>query len=181
MIVAKDEGGGGSYHNPEPGLHNAVCVKMFDLGMQEGYEGKMQHKVVIYFELEDRIPDGEYKGKRFMLSRTYTLSLNEKANLRKDLESWRGKAFTDEEAKGFDIEKLVNIPCTLNVIMHTANGKERARISGIMPKQKAAEPLIPELEKDWCPKWIEEAMGKSQEEMVRDVFVDDDPDGDIPF
>ena len=174
-IIAKDEGGGGSYHNPEQGLHNAVCAKMFDLGVQEGYQGKMQHKVAIYFELEERIPDGEYKDKRFMLMKSYTLSLNEKANLRKDLESWRGKSFTEDEAKGFDIEVLIGKPCTINVVMHESNGKERARISGIMPKQKTSEALTPEVESDFMPNWIKELIGGKSDDVPVEAYDDEEP------
>jgi hypothetical protein len=177
-IMAKDSGGG-NFPIPEAGLHNAVCAKMFDLGIQEGYEGKPRHEVVIFWELEEKITEGEYQGKPFLIYQSYTLSLNEKANLRKDLESWRGKTFTEEEAKGFDIEKLLNIPCTLNIVHKTTSNGTRARISGVMPKQKSAEALIPTLEKDWMPKWVEEKLGGRATE--KSAETSDEFDDDIPF
>ena len=172
-IIAKDDGGG-PREKPEPGLHNAVCSKMFDLGIQEGFGGKPQHKVVIYWELEETMQTGDYAGKRFVLSRTYTLSLNEKASLRRDLESWRGKGFTEQEVNGFDIEVLIGVPCTINVIHDDKSG--RAKIAGIMPKQKTAEALTPELPDDFCPPWIAEALGKTPPEEAAADF-----DSDIPF
>ena len=40
-------------------------------------------------------------GKPFLVRRRYTASLHEKSALRKDLESWRGRAFTNVELDGF--------------------------------------------------------------------------------
>ena len=59
--------------------------------------------------------------------------MHEKANLRHDLQSWRGRSFTEEEAKAFDITKLIGIPCMLNVIHNVskANGNTYANIAGV--------------------------------------------------
>ena len=58
-------------------------------------------------------------GRPFAVSKTYTASLFEAAALRKDLESWRGKSFTEEELGGFDISKLLG--CTARIeVGHTA-------------------------------------------------------------
>jgi hypothetical protein len=35
------------------------------------------------------------------------------------LKNWRGKDFTEEEAKAFDIEKLIGAPCMLNITHKT--------------------------------------------------------------
>ena len=42
-------------------------------------------------------------GRRFQLRKDYKNSLHEKAGLRKDLEAWRGRRFTDAELAGFDL------------------------------------------------------------------------------
>ena len=63
------------------------------------------------------------------LSKFYNLSLHEKSNLAKDLTSWRGKAFTETEKQGFDITKLLTIPCMLNVVEGN-NG--RPKVSNVM-------------------------------------------------
>jgi hypothetical protein len=47
----------------------------------------------------------------------YTASLNQKAALRRDLESWRGVKFSDADLKnGFDLRKLLGATCYLNLI-----------------------------------------------------------------
>ena len=79
------------------------------------------------------------------ITKDYTVSLNEKANLRKDLAAWRGKDFTDEEAEGFDVSKLLGVYAMVNVT-HKANakGKIRANISGLSPLPSALRASKPE-------------------------------------
>lgn len=103
------------------GNYIARCYQMIEIGtVSENVMGKnvIAKKVRIGWELpeEKRVFD-EKKGEQpLVISKEYTLSMNEKSNLRKDLASWRGKDFTAEEAKCFDITKLVGVPCMLNII-----------------------------------------------------------------
>ena len=100
--------GGGRYTPTPEGLWPAVCVDVVDLGMQETPWGPKQ-KVELYWEIEELDP----KGVRFTVRTRYTASLNDKANLRKQLEAWRGRKFTAQELKGFDLEVLVGVNCQL--------------------------------------------------------------------
>ena len=187
MIVAKDKGGG-DRQLPTAGVCNAVCSKAFDLGMQSNnYNGEMsyQHKCLLVFELEETIADeaSEYFGKRLLYHLEVTLSLNEKAKLRGYLESWRGKEFTPKELQeGFDLEKLLSVQCTLNIIHKTAksSGRPYAAVSSILPALKDAPMMNPELAKDWCPDWIKTkiAAGDGAE---GDVSESKDFDDDVPF
>jgi len=58
--------------------------------------------------------------------------------MRKFLESWRGKAFTEEEAKAFDISVLIGKPCMINVIHKVSqkSGKTYAEIASVSPMMK---------------------------------------------
>jgi hypothetical protein len=144
------------------------------------------------------------KGEQpLVISKEYTLSMNEKANLRKDLKSWRGKDFTDEEAKKFDITNLLGVSCMLNVIHVTSKdgSKQYASISGITPLPKGID-CPPQVNKSIClsfdnfdnalfnsmPDFIKEkivssveykAMQRPQEvEVVEDETINTD---DVPF
>jgi hypothetical protein len=121
MPIIAEKPDGGNFIQVEPGTYVARCYSMIEIGTVEiEYKGdkKKQHKVSITWELptetaifhEDRGPEP------FVVSKKYTLSMHEKANLRKDLESWRGKGYTDEEAEKVDITKLIGQPCLLSVI-----------------------------------------------------------------
>lgn len=103
------------------GNYIARCYQMVHIGtVPEVYQGesKEQNKVRIGWELPTELKvfkeeDGEQP---LVISKEFTLSLNEKSNLRKALASWRGKDFTEEEAKKFDVTVLLGKPCMLNII-----------------------------------------------------------------
>tara|TARA_Y100000356_G_C11201724_1_gene258096 strand:- start:159 stop:755 length:597 start_codon:yes stop_codon:yes gene_type:complete len=114
------------------GVHNARCVRVIDLGTQRNdYGGNITYKrqVLIIWEVPDQISNDV----PMTISKFYTLSLHEKSNLGMDLVSWRGRPFTEQEKQGFDITKLIGVPCQINV-MHNDNGKEK--VSSVMPLGK---------------------------------------------
>lgn len=103
------------------GNYIARCYQMIEIGtVTEFVMGKQVQakKVRIGWELptETRVFKEEKGEQPLVISKEYTLSMNEKANLRKDLKSWRGKDFTEDEAKSFDITKLIGVACMLNII-----------------------------------------------------------------
>lgn len=103
------------------GNYIARCYQMIQIGTVDeiiNNETKQMNKVRIGWELptETRVFSVERGEQPFVISKEYTLSLSDKANLRKMLASWRGKDFTEEQAKCFDISVLIGIPCMLNVI-----------------------------------------------------------------
>lgn len=184
--------------HPE-GLFPAVCVLMAGIGTQstpfknEDGTDKVQKKIVLSFETEHGV-----------ISKEYTMSLSDKANLRNHLESWRGKKFTAKELEGFDPEALLGKPCTIQV-MHNDKGTF-ANISNILPKTgdfKASKPSViydidvhSDGEFDKLPAWIQKKVTESYEwpkigankgsEELRDEpdYTDDDAPidlSDVPF
>lgn len=155
-IIARDNSEG-TFEKIPTGNQQAVCVFVEDIGTQEGsYMGSpiKKHQIIICWELAEQMKEGENAGKPFMISKFYTLSLNEKANLCKDLESWRGKAFTPEEKEGFDVERLIGINCLLNIVMSKKqDGNEFAKIASISPLFKNMEKIKPI--NTIPPKWIQ--------------------------
>jgi len=110
---------GGSFALPPEGTHPARCYRIVDLGTQQvDWQGTIKHqrKIMVAWELPNEKMDD---GRPFSISKRYTLSSHEKSNLRKDLESWRGKKFEDNEfgdQTGFDLAKLLGVPCLLTVV-----------------------------------------------------------------
>jgi hypothetical protein len=122
---------GASFVPAPAGTHAAVCVDVIDLGMTEvTYSGKTQkkHKIVIAWQIDENMDN----GKPFLVRRRYTCSLHEKATLRRDLESWRGRAFTDKELEAFDLESLLSAACLINVIHDSRNGSTFANVASVM-------------------------------------------------
>src|SRR5688572_6383173 len=100
---------------PAPeGTHQAVCVDVIDKGLLPNpfKEGALQKKVDLAWQLSETRDD----GKRFVVFKRYTASLNDKATLRHDLEGWRGRPFTAAELEGFDLENVIGKNCLLNVV-----------------------------------------------------------------
>jgi hypothetical protein len=131
-IIATNKGGESNYTLIPAGNHIARCYSMVELGtLTETILGqeKQVHKIRLTFELPDELrvfnPD---KGEQpCVISKEFTLSMNEKSNLRAFLKSWRGKDFTEEEAASFDVTRLLGIPCLLNII-HKPSKKDPSRI-----------------------------------------------------
>jgi hypothetical protein len=152
-FIAKDSGGESNFKKVPPGVYVARCYSLIDMGTQvsEGqYGSKEQHKIRIAFEIFGDDDAGnpltiDVDGKQMPLtiSKTYTLSLHEKSGLRKDLAAWRGRDFTEEEAKAFDVSKLVNAYCMINVTTSENNGKTYTNIAGITPLPQALKNAKP--------------------------------------
>lgn len=139
-LIAEDKGG---FKQIEPGTYTARCYSVIDLGTQRGEylgEATVNHQVLVGWEIPSELMED---GQPCAISKFYTLSLGEKANLCKDLTSWRGKAFSDEEKKGFDIFNLVGVACMISVIKKD-NGKSAVATVSKMPKGMEAPDQINE-------------------------------------
>lgn len=160
-LVAKDSGESFEREIPGAGLQDAVCSKVFDLGKHlNNFNGNLQHKVMVVWELGETMNTGEFAGKRFVVHKEYTLSLHEKANLRKDLEGWTGKSIPEEKAReGVDLEKFLGRQATVTIQHKTSNnGNTYANVVAVAPPTKNAPMLTPELPSDWLPEWIKKKM-----------------------
>ena len=152
-LTYKTGGSAGDFEPVPAGSHIAVCDIVADIGMQEGSSlyPKPKQQVYIRFELPNERMDFEKDGKKqtgpAVIGKTYTASMNEKANLRHHLESWRGKQFTDEEAESFDVSAILGKPCMLTVMHTQKDGKTYANIAGIgaLPKGISPKTIIPEM------------------------------------
>lgn len=141
--------GGASFDPVAEGVYNAVCYSVVDLGHHlDPTFGKRNHSCLITWEIpSERITiekDGVKMDLPRAISRTYTLTLGEKSNLRKDLQTWRGRVFTEQELEGFDIKNLLGKSCMLQVIHNKKGEKTYANIAAIMPLMKGMAPLAPE-------------------------------------
>ena len=187
------------------GNHIARCYSMIHIGtVDTDYMGELKqlNKVQITWELPNELHVfKEENGEQpFVISKEYTLSMHEKANLRKDLESWRGKGFTEMEAESFDITNLLSIPCMLNVIHKTSQkGNDYATVSGITPVPKGLdcpEQINPSFEFNFfeefgnlekLPEWLRDKIKKTPEyaftmkQQGGESDLTEKEDDDLPF
>jgi hypothetical protein len=159
----------------EPGVYMAVCVGVIDLGEQYSEMFKnYSNKCMIVWELpgETIEIDGEQKPRQ--LSREFTFASSSKSNLRKFIESWNGKSYSDEEFMEIDLFDQIGKACQLNVVLNSTG--EYANVDNIMPIPRgfsAPTTDTPPVKWDinhWndevfatIPEWIQEKIKKSTE------------------
>jgi hypothetical protein len=210
MAILATDSGGKDFKKVPPGCHFAICNMVVDMGVQEtAFKGqaKQQHKVYMRWEVPDERVTYEKDGKDYegpcSIGSTYTLSLSEKANLRKILENWRGKTFTPDELRGFDITKVAGTCCQIMVQHTEAGGKTYANVTGVMgtsrDQKERARTAKAENEVivfsigdsdqkvfDKLPNWLKEKIEDrvkppTPKSVGAQVPADPDFDDDLPF
>lgn len=193
-IIIKNSNNFSEFVKCPPGNHQAVCKAVFDIHFQKrNYNGqeKFVDQILIVFEINERIHDGEFAGERFNLSKRFTKSIHEKSALRQTLENWFSKRFSNEEImKGIDIEKIVGQNCLLNVSHREANNRIYVNIGAITSLPKGMKKMTIENLYQEIPEWIQKLQiqglqnkqllqkeEKQEEEELQDYPQDDD----IPF
>lgn len=203
-IVAKKQSGNRFFVNAPTGMQHAVCVDIIDLGIvtPTNPQHKPAHKVKFLFQLKrtmtekaiiaakkangDNSPltDGEKKlvGQRYLASQKFTLSLHEKALLRKSLVAWRGEDFSDAELNaGFDVENMIGENVFLNIVPNEYQGKTYANIQSYGPfdPEEFGEPIKPE---NYIRVQDREKTGEHPKAGAGGLGEsDDDGNDDIPF
>lgn len=140
MALIAKESGGGTFTPVPQGMHLARCYRVVDLGTQKSeYLGTVKYlpKVMLQFEVHGEDEAGKpivtAKNEPMTISKNFTLSLAEKATLRKDLQTWRGREFTAEELRGFELKNVLGAWAMISVIKAAGtNGKEYTNIAAIM-------------------------------------------------
>ena len=132
---------GSSFESTPVGSHLARCYRIVDVGTQKSeYQGQVKylHKVMLGWEIhgvnDDGTPIKMKDGRPFAMFKNYTLSWSDKATLRIDLQAWRGRPFTAEEMRRFDLKTILGAWCMLNVIERLGNdGKMYVNVANISP------------------------------------------------
>lgn len=116
-LTLSTSSGGGVFEEAPADTHAAICVGIVDLGEQlSKIDGKLQRKVRLDWETSFALMSD---GRPFLVTQQFTASLNEKAALRKLLESWRGQKWPKEgPGEEFNLRNLLGKTCLIQVV-HT--------------------------------------------------------------
>lgn len=199
---------GGEFQQAPVGTHIAICDRVIDLGTQEkNFNGDISYKHEIMLEWElplELMEDGPKAGQPFTVSKFYTFSINEKANLRHDLVSWRGRDFTKEELDGFEMANILGKPCTLTISENENGRRKVTAIGGIIKGTKVPKavnaPVMFSLDPDefdanvyeglsdrlkeriaLSPEFTQATHGAPKANDYSDVDFGNPADDDIPF
>lgn len=165
------------------GVYIARCYSFVDEGTHTDvfpnakFAAKPTRSIRLQFEI--LTDDGDElvrmeNGKPFTLGKSYTNSLDKKANLRKLIDGWRSTPLTDEEAAHFEITQLADKYCMMQVTNETKpDGTVRASIGNILNTKKRPESVNeaysfsvddPEQEDfDRLPQWLQERVNDCAE------------------
>ena len=174
-MVVKDEA---RDFEPIPdGLQQAVLVANHYLGIRPGGKYADKRKVVLVWELVERRTEGDFAGQRFVVTKQYTATMNERGSLSKDLESWRGIVFTEEERCGFELNDINGQNCNLNLVPKIKDGRTYVNIASITKLHKGQKKIEPE-HLGFMPKWVANIVNQNGD---GEVPTGDDFEDDIPF
>lgn len=178
--IAKDTGT--VFVKAPEGVHQAVCVDVItEFGVQKKDKAGKEYtrdEVTLVFQTASINPEN---NKRYQVRQIFGLNLSQMGKLRPFLQAWRGKQFTKEELKdGFDVEKLLGVNCTLQIIH---NG-DWANIQSVMPLMPGLEKIAPldfvrKQDRETVPKPEAEAEVSTALPPVQDVGAV--PEEDLPF
>jgi hypothetical protein len=182
-----------------------VCYGVIELGHREGRFGT-KHEACVLFEIPSlRYEDDNNVDRPKGINKFYTITLHPDSNLGKDLTSWRGKAFTEQEKEGFDITSIIGANCLLNIAhKQKQDGSMKDDVASITPLMAGMNKLQPENEVvnysipdhgfsfDKVPDWAVKMIKESDEYKGKDDIREDnepapqdttnyEPSDNIPF
>ena len=167
------------------GTYQARIIGIVELGFQETtYKGKYkrQRQVAFLFDVYEN-----QTAKPVVIGKSYTMSICENANLRKAINSIRGRDFTEEELGDWDLKQLLDMPCTVSVGQYEKNGFKNAKIVQVgMPVEGST---VPESTKEhiyfdmddydtWksfarMPKWVQLKINNSITFKEGNIYLDE--------
>ena len=130
LVIKREENTNNNFL-PSENNHVAVCVGVWRLGKRKRVfkgEEKIQDQIMLLWEVDEAIQEGEYKGKNKTVSLSTTYSFHSLSRLTKIVEAWKGKLTPEELKGGFDLNILVGLPCMLNIMHTESNGKTYANV-----------------------------------------------------
>lgn len=181
-----------------PGTYTAICVGSIDIGEQlVKFKEKSNYtnQIVYTFELVGEKIEVDGVQQPRTLSRTFTFARSEKSGLRKFVESWQGKKFSNEEFGEFDTNDMVGKEAMIGVVLNDTG--EYANIDTIMGLPKGMSAGKPESDlirfdiDPWnqeafekLPEWAQERVKKStqwQKDHAPETTVEVKPEEDCPI
>lgn len=183
------------------GSHAARLYSIIHVGNVPDSMRESGRRNVIRFtwELPEEMREFNGEQKPMVIGAKYTVSLNEKSNLRPVVETLLGK-FEDEDIEGFDIKSLLGKECLISVVhKKSSQGGDYAAVAGVAQLPKGMKvgtaynsQVYLDYNEGWddsvyanLPQWLKDEMATSDEMKRKNGFADketemDDPSS-IPF
>lgn len=124
------------------GNHLGRCYRIIDLGTQTSVikgETSIQKEIEISWEVHGNDDNGNplttSDGRPLVIDRRFSRTWYENSALRKMLQSWRNKPWTNKEAEGFDLKNILGHWAMVAVVHRVSgnNGKTYANVNDLTP------------------------------------------------
>jgi hypothetical protein len=156
-LTVKAGSSGTKFKQVDPGMHLARCYRVIDLGTQSTMWDKMpkyKKKIRLQFEVHGEDSQGQPlltdKGVPLSTSKDFTASLHEKSALRKELENWRSRAFTQDELDGFQLKNVLGAWAMISVV------NEKGRDGNYYTNISSINPVPTSIKKNGLPEGVNE-------------------------
>ena len=141
------------YEKVKPGLHNAICVGVWNIGPHKSEYG-IKNKFMIGFEVEQR---NTQTNEQMLHLDIYTMSMHQKSKFGMLYESWVGKKLKDEDRSKFNFSQCVGKKATLNII----HNEKYVNISAILPAQDGNSIKLEDVLKGEIPSFVKTMRAKA--------------------
>jgi hypothetical protein len=148
-----------NYENVKEATYIATCIQIVDLGTQKNFffgkdkpdakkpAPEYKKEIMLVFELDELMQD----GRPFTINATYEKTFYKtdrstaKNSLLYLLEKWRGKEFTAEELKRFDMSNVLGKACSMTIKLKApdAKGKQWPVIEAVSVLRKQTDAPTP--------------------------------------
>lgn len=147
---------GSTFESVQPGTYVARCISLIGIGTHErDWQGtkRLSSEIMVTWELPFETMED---GRPYTISAFYTRSLADKANLRHALKNWRGRDFTPDELRGFELRNVLDKGCQ---VVCTQNDKGKVRVTSVagLPKGLDLPDRVNELRYFDPEEWDQEA------------------------
>jgi hypothetical protein len=148
-IVVHEVGG---FESAPEGVHQGVCCDIVDMGeVVTPWGAKPTIRIVFQLELENGQRRSD--GSRYEVWRKFSPKLGPKTNLQPFLESWRGRKFTPDELKSFNLKNLYLANATIQIVHLAKNDRTYSIIQSIQPwSLRSGKKIEPENYTRFIPK-----------------------------
>jgi hypothetical protein len=186
MDQALAKAGDKTYSLSPEGQWQFVCVDGISLGLHANpsFGNKLEEKYALIFQIDETNPD---TGKRFELAQRFTLTMGKKANLRKFLGQWRGRSYTEDEAKAGAPLAALEGANGFVVIEHKLSKdgeKTYASILSVSPLPQGTKKIVPvgySRNEYWATVQAKAVAPKEAEDPDSFPSALADQDDDLPF
>ena len=139
-----------------PGTYKSCCYGLINLGTlkfeNEGADDKFTSQIMLLWEIHEELTS---KPKRNLdalppnIAKEYTLSLSNSSSLRSDLESWRGRPFSEDEIRRFDLKTILGGWCNLEISDLKKNDElTLSMFTAILPLKDVQKIKLPKLKRE---------------------------------